>query len=226
MDKKGKIFVIDGIDGSGKQTQTQLLAERLRKENIEFMQLSFPRYENPSSSLVKMYLNGDFGSNPEDVNAYASSSFYALDRYASYKQDYGEFYENGGIIIADRYTTSNMVHQAGKIEDKEEKEKFLDWLFEFEYNILGIPQPDMVLFLNMPYEYSAKLMKDRENKITHGDKKDIQESNEEHLRKSHKNASELAQKFGWKEINCVKNGEIRTIEDIHNEIFQIVRANI
>lgn len=221
---KGKIIVIEGTDGSGKQTQTNMLAERFRKEGLNFMTLSFPRYESEASSLVKMYLAGEFGKKAEDVSPYAASTFYALDRYASYKKEYGDFYENGGIILADRYTTSNMVHQAGKITDEAEKEKFLNWLYEFEYKTLGIPEPDTVIFLNMPRKYALELMKDRENKITHGIKKDIHEADEKHLEKAYENACGLAKKYNWKEVNCIANGKIRTIEDIHEEIYKIVKT--
>ena len=137
----GKLFVIDGTDGSGKQTQFNKLAERLEKENIKFKKISFPNYDSPSSSLVKMYLDGEFGENAKDISPYIASTFYAADRYATYKKNLEEFYKNGGIILADRYTTANMVHQAGKISNKEEREKFLNWLWDFEFNLYGIPVP-------------------------------------------------------------------------------------
>ena len=127
----GKLFVIDGTDGSGKQTQFNLLKESLDKNNIEYKVMSFPNYESPSSALVKMYLSGEFGENAKEISPYIASTFYAVDRYATFKKEYEEYYKNGGIILADRYTTANMVHQAGKIEDKEEREKFLNWLTDF-----------------------------------------------------------------------------------------------
>ncbi len=223
---RGKLFVIDGTDGSGKQTQFNKLTERLEKENILYKKLSFPRYDNPSSSLVKMYLAGEFGQNAKDVSAYIASIFYAVDRYASYKQEFEEFYKNGGLVLADRYTTANMVHQAGKINDKEEREKFLNWLCDLEYNIFGIPQPTETFFLNMPPEYALKLMENRENKITHESKKDIHERDKNHIIDSYNAACSLVDKYNWYEIKCVKDGNIRTIEDIHEEIFREIKKHI
>ena len=172
---KGKLFVIDGTDGSGKQTQLNKLKERLEKENIKYKLASFPNYDSPSSSLVKMYLSGEFGENAKDVSPYIASTFFAADRYATFKTTLEEFYNNGGIILADRYTTSNMIHQAGKIKDDEERKKFLDWLWDFEFNLYGLPIPTKTFFLNMPTEYAIKLMEQRENKFTHTQKKDIHE---------------------------------------------------
>ncbi len=219
-EKKGKLFVIDGTDGSGKQTQFQKLQERLDKEGIEYKTVSFPNYDSPSSSLVKMYLSGEFGKNAKEVSPYIASTFYAADRYATFKTKYQEFYDNGGIILADRYTTANMVHQAGKIEDEAEREKFLDWLWDFEFNLYGLPVPTEVFFLNMPVEKSIELMKDRENKFTNDSQKDIHERDKNHLIDSHNSACYVSKKYNWYEINCVDtNNNIRTIEDIHEEIY-------
>lgn len=165
---KGKLIIIEsGSDASGKATQSNRLYERLINEGKQCMKITFPDYNSDSSALVKMYLNGDFGKDPNDVNPYVSSTFYAVDRYASYKTKWGEFYNNGGIIISDRYTTSNMVHQAAKINN-DEKEKFLDWLYDLEFNIYGIPKPDEIIFLDVDPEVSQELMKDRKNKFTRG----------------------------------------------------------
>ena len=161
----GKLFVIDGTDGSGKQTQFKKLQERLDKEGIEYKTVSFPNYDDASSSLVKMYLSGEFGENAKDVSPYIASTFYAADRYATYKRFLEKYYNEGGIILADRYTTANMVHQAGKISDKVEREKFLDWLWDFEFNLYGLPVPTKSFFLNMPPDYAIKLMENRENKF-------------------------------------------------------------
>lgn len=221
--EKGKLFVIDGTDGSGKQTQIQKLKERLKKEGIEYKAVSFPNYDSPSSSLVKMYLNGDFGTNAQNISPYIASTFYAVDRYATFKTGYEDYYNNGGIIIADRYTTANMVHQAGKIKEDEERKKFLDWLWNFEFNLYGLPVPTQVYFLNMPIEYSERLMKNRANKITHEKKKDIHESNKEHLKDAYNEACKLVKKYDWYEIKCVKDDKIKSIEDIHEEIFENVR---
>lgn len=224
--KQGKLFVIDGTDGSGKQTQLQKLKERLEKEGVDYRAVSFPNYDSPSSSLVKMYLNGDFGTDAQAISPYIASTFYAADRYATFKTDYEEYYNNGGIILADRYTTANMVHQAGKIKDNEEREKFLNWLWDFEFNLYGLPVPTEVIFLNMPTEYAQKLMENRENKITHEEKKDIHESNKTHLQDAYNEACKLVKKYNWCEIKCVEDGNIRTIEDIHEEIFENVRKFI
>jgi len=219
----GKLFVIDGTDGSGKQTQFEKLKERLLSEGVNLKVVSFPNYDNESSSLVKMYLRGDFGKNAQEVSPYIASTFYAADRYATFKTGYEEFYKNGGIILADRYTTANMVHQAGKIKDKVEREKFLDWLWDFEFNLYGLPVPTKAFFLNMPTEYSIKLMEKRENKITHEAKKDIHESDKQHLLDAYNAACDLVQKYDWYEVNCIKNNEIRTIEDIHEEIYKEIK---
>ena len=165
----GKLIVIEGTDGSGKSTQFRKLTERLEQEGQAFKTLVFPRYQEPSSALIRMYLGGDFGTHPSDVNAYAASSFYAVDRYASYKQDWGEWYENGGLIVSDRYTTSNAVHQTSK-EPPEKQGDFLKWLYEFEYDKLGLPRPDLIIYLDVPTSFTEKLMRHREQETnTHAD---------------------------------------------------------
>lgn len=222
----GKLFVIDGTDGSGKQTQFNLLKKHLTEDGIEYRTVSFPNYDSPSSSLVKMYLSGEFGENAKDVSPYIASTFYAADRYATFKKELQEYYENGGIILADRYTTANMVHQAGKITDDLEREKYLNWLFDLEFNIYGLPVPTEVFFLNMPPKKVEELIKNRENKFTHNDKKDIHERDAKHIEDSYNAACSLVGKYNWNEIKCVKNEEIRTREDIHNEIYNIVYKEI
>lgn len=222
----GKLFVIDGTDGSGKQTQFNKLRERLEKEGVNLKVVSFPNYDSESSSLVKMYLSGAFGTNAQEVSPYIASTFYAADRYATFKTGYEEFYKNGGIILADRYTTANMVHQAGKIKDKAERKKFLDWLWDFEFNLYGLPVPTKSFFLNMPTEYAMKLMQDRENKFTHESKKDIHESDKNHLIDAYNAACELASEYDWHEVKCVKDDKIRSIEDIHEEIYQEIKKYI
>ena len=220
--KKGKLIVIEGTDSSGKETQTAILFDRLSKKMGKIRKISFPNYESPACAPVKMYLAGDFGNDAEKVNPYPASTMYAIDRYASYKMDWGVFYNEGGIIITDRYTTSNMVHQASKINESEEKESYLAWLEDLEYNKMGIPRPDLVIFLYMPIETAQKLMFERKNKITGGNKKDIHEKNIEYLKKSHKNACEISRKYFWKEIKCVENNRLKTIEEISEEIFKLV----
>ena len=215
----GKLIVIEGLDGSGKATQTKLLYESLLAEGKRVRRISFPDYESDSSALVKMYLNGEFGKNPNDVNAYAASAFYAVDRYASYKKDWGGFYEGGGIIIADRYTTSNAIHQCSKLPE-EIWDDFIDWLFEFEYNLMGIPRPDSVIYLRADIAVSQKLMNGR----YHGDesRKDIHESNLEYMNQSRKAAEYCADKLGWKVVRCIEGGTMRSIEEIHKEIVMYI----
>lgn len=222
----GKLFVIDGTDGSGKQTQFEKLKESLTKDKIDYKIVSFPNYNSPSSSLVKMYLSGEFGKDAKKISPYIASTFYAVDRYATFQTEYKNYYKNGGIILADRYTTANMVHQAGKIENKEERKKFLDWLWDLEFNLYGLPVPTQVFFLNMPVEKSLELIKNRENKFTHSTQKDIHESDEKHLLDSYHAACEIAKDYQWYEVKCIKNDKIRTIEDIHTEIYQEVKKHI
>ena len=225
--KKGKLFVIDGTDGSGKQTQFKKLQERLDKENIEYKTVSFPNYDSTSSSLVKMYLSGEFGKNAKEISPYIASTFYAADRYATFKTGYEEYYKNGGIILADRYTTANMVHQAGKIDDEEEREKFLNWLWDFEFNLYGLPVPTEVFFLNMPVDKALELIKDRDNKFTGDSKKDIHESDRNHLIDAHNAACSVSKKYNWYEIKCVnEKQEVRTIEDIHEQIYNEIIKHI
>ncbi len=222
----GKLFVIDGTDGSGKQTQFERLQKHLNEDKIEYKTVSFPNYESPSSSLVKMYLSGEFGNDPKAISPYIASTFYAADRYATYKKEFEEYYQNGGIILADRYTTANMVHQAGKIEDEAEREKFINWLFDLEFNLYGIPKPTEVFFLNMPTQMAQKLMKNRENKFSHTQEKDIHERNAKHLEESYKAACSVSKKYGWYEIRCVENENLRTIDEIHEEIYEEVKRKI
>ena len=211
----GKLFVIDGTDGSGKQTQLNELKKRFEKENIDFKVVSFPNYDSPSSSLVKMYLSGEFGENAKEISPYIASTFYAVDRYATFKKDFEDYYNSGGIVLADRYTTANMVHQAGKIEDKLERKKFLEWVWDFEFNLFGLPVPTEVFFLKMPPQKSIELIQNRENKFTHEKSKDIHEKDPNHLIQSYNAACDVAKKYNWFEIECLKENTLRTIEDIH-----------
>lgn len=219
----GKLFVIEsGSDGSGKKTQTVKLYERLVNEGYDVRVIDFPRYEHESSALIRMYLRGDFGKDAEDVNAYTASTFYAVDRFASYNQDWKEFYENGGIVLADRYTTSNMVHQTAKLP-KEERESYLNWLHDLEFVKMGLPTPTQVVLLDVPVDVTTELTKDRVSKMDGTLDKDIHEANVEYLKKSYETAIELAEMYAWNRISCVTgNKEMRSIEDIHEEIYQSV----
>jgi len=223
---KGKLVIIEGVDSSGKATHSEMLYERLLRESKKVKKVEFPNYSSDSSALVKMYLNGEFGDKPEDVNPYAASVFFAIDRFASYKTLWKGFYDDGGIIVSDRYTMSNMIHQAVKIKDADEKKAFLDWLWDLEFIKLGIPVPDCVIFLDMPPEQALSLMENRKNKITGSSQKDIHEKNIEYLQKSYKNACDIAKVYDWNYVCCVKDGSIRSIDDIHEEIYSIVQQVI
>lgn len=222
----GKLFVIDGTDGSGKQTQLEKLKMKFSEEGIDYKLVSFPNYESNSSALVKMYLSGEFGEDAKSISPYIASTFYAADRYATFKKEYEDYYKEGGIILADRYTTANMVHQAGKINDKEEREKFLNWLWDFEFNLYGLPVPTEVFFLKMPPDTALELIKNRENKFTHEVQKDIHERDKNHIIDSYNAACYVAEKYNWYTVECVKDGEVRTREDIHEEIYNEIIKHI
>lgn len=217
---QGKLIVIEGLDGSGKGTQAKRLYDALKEKGVRARKVSFPNYESDSSALVKMYLNGDFGKDPGDVNAYAASSFYAVDRYAGYKQDWGKDYLGGSVIVADRYATSNAVHQCSKLPEGEWS-AFLEWLFHYEYDLLGIPAPDVVIYLQVDPCVSQKLMTNRYG----GDeeKKDIHESNLDYLKRSQRAAEYCCETLGWRIVRCIRDGEMRTMDEIHAEIMDQLR---
>lgn len=216
---KSKIIVIEGLDGSGKATQTKILYDKFIEKQIPVRKLEFPDYSNPSSSLVKMYLDGSFGDNPQAVNAYASSAFYAVDRVASYLQFWKEDYEKGSLILSDRYATSNIIYQMSKL-DKNLWNSFIDWQNDFEYNKLGIPKPDLVIYLDVEPEVSQNLMEKRYN----GDnaKKDLHEKDLKFLLDCRKSAIFAAEKCGWIVINCCENGKIKPIDVISKEIEEAI----
>ncbi len=220
----GKLIVIEGVDASGKATQTEQLYNRLFAEYNKVKKISFPDYESDFSLPIKRYLAGDLGTHADDVNAFAASLFYAIDRYASFKQKWGPFYEDGGILVADRYVTSNLVHQAAKING--DKSDFIHWLDDLEYEKLTLPRPDLVLFLDMPPACARKLMADRANKITGEAEKDIHEKDAGYLERAYNNAMHIASLCGWQIISCSEGDRIRSIEEIHEEIYQIVKMNI
>jgi len=223
---KGMLIAIEGSDGSGKATQSTRLCNRLVHEGHNALKVEFPNYNCSSSAMVKAYLNGEFGNNPEDVSPYVASTFYAVDRYSSYKKAWGIFYNNGGIIVADRYTPSNMIHQGAKIKDKKEKQNFLDWLLDFEFGIFGLPMPDYVFFLDMPPEYSVRLLDERIDDKGKGHGKDIHEESLEHLTQSYNNGYEIAKFYKWDIISCIEDGKLRSIDEIHEEIYQTVKQKL
>lgn len=222
----GKIIVIEGTDSSGKQTQSEILYEKLLLENINVKKISFPNYNSKACEPVKMYLAGEFGQDALKINPYPISTMYAIDRYASFKMEWEKFYNNNGIIVTDRYVTSNMVHQASKIENYEEKIEYLKWLNDLEYEKIRIPRPDIVIFLNMPTEMALKLMEERKNKITGDVQKDIHEKDSIYLKKSHSNACEIAKLENWHEIMCTKDNKLKSIDEIAEEIYFVVKKII
>lgn len=219
----GKLIVIEGLDGSGKATQTKLLYDTFVAEGKEVSTLSFPCYGDESSTLVRMYLGGEFGEKPGDVNGYAAAVFFAADRYASYKKNWHTAYEAGRLFLADRYTTSNAVYQAGKLA-REEWDQYLGWLFEFEYRLLEIPKPDAVIFLDVSAETSGKLMQKR---YTGDDsKKDIHEKDIEFQRTSREAALYCAAKQNWHIVRCDTGGVMRSVNDIAQDVERIAREVI
>ena len=217
---KGRLIVIEGLDSSGKETQSKLLCEHLEKSGKKVKRIEFPNYKSDSSALVRMYLGGSFGNSPDCVNAYAASSFFAVDRYATYKTEFEEFLNSGGIVVADRYTTSNMIHQASKIADDKEREKYLAWIDNYEYELIGLPRPDKVIFLDMPMDIALSLMQARANKIDGTEQKDIHERNKEYLADTYRVATELSEKFGWKHVLCGKDGKPLAIEEIGEQVIK------
>lgn len=221
----GKLIIIEGGDGSGKATQTKCLVERLREDGHKVMAVTFPDYNSPSSTLVKMYLAGEFGKEANDVNPFVASTFYAVDRFASFKTKWKDFYETGGIVVADRYTTSNMVHQMVKYDDVNERTEFLDWLETLEFTQFGLPKPDVVCLLDVPLSVTKALMAKRTNK-TGGQTGDIHEKDFEYLKRCHAAYDELVKRYDWKRIQCTKNEEMRTIEDIHDDVYRIIKEKL
>lgn len=215
---KGKLFIIEGGDGSGKATQTCLLTEHLQRDGYDVKSVSYPDYDSDSSALVKMYLRGDFSSDADAVNPYAASAFFAVDRFASYQMKWKAFYEQGGIVIADRYTTSNMLYQMIKIDDPAQRRAYLAWLEDFEFRKMGLPAPDKVFLLDVPLAVTERLMADRTGK-TGGQTGDIHEKNEGFLAKCHAAYDELAQRYHWQRIACTEGGAMRTPEAIHQDLY-------
>lgn len=216
----GKLIVIEGTDGSGKSTQFRLLSAHLEQDKIQFKHLVFPRYSEESSALIRMYLGGTFGQKPSDVNAYAASTFYAVDRYASYKMDWGKWYEDGGLVLSDRYTTSNAVHQASK-ESGQAQADYLKWLYDFEYEKLSLPRPDLVIYLDVPTDFTEKMLRSREQATN--TQADIHEKDMAYLATCRETGRAAAQYYGWTVIQCVRDGNMRSMDDIHAEIYRAVK---
>lgn len=215
----GRLIVFEGTDGSGKSTQFRALCRRLDNMGREYRKLVFPQYSEPSSALIRMYLGGEFGAHPADVNPYAASAFYAVDRYASLKKVWGTYYQQGGLILTDRYTTSNAVHQAVKCRE-EERAAFLKWLDDFEHDKMGLPRPDLVLYLDMPTDRAVELLRGRE--AATNTRADIHELDTAYLAACRECALQAAQALGWQKIACLNaGGELRSVQEIQEEIWSL-----
>lgn len=219
----GKLIVIEGVDGSGKQTQSQRLYGRLAAQGKRVLRVAYPRYDEDSSAMVRHYLAGDFGEDPDAVSPYVAATFFAADRYASYRQEVGPFLAGGGLVIADRYTTANMLHQAGKIADAAARQAFLDWLEDYEFRLLGLPRPDAVIYLDMPPEASAALMAGRANKMTGEAAKDIHESHPAYLERAYRAGRELVARYGWTRIDCLKDGVLQSVDAVGGAVEAALR---
>lgn len=217
---KGKLIVFEGTDGSGKATQTRLLYQRLKRDGLDCRRLNFPRYGEPSCGPVELYLRGELGEKPGDVNGYAASTFFAVDRFCSYRQDWGGYYEKGGLLLSDRYTTSNAVHQAAKLP-REQRKAFLDWLFGFEYGLLGLPEPAAVFYLDVPAELAGKLLSERQAATRAA--ADIHERDAGYLEACQESGSQLVSDYGWQRVECARDGAMRPVEDIHEELYRRVK---
>lgn len=216
---KGKLIVLEGIDGSGKSAQYRRLCARMENDGIVYNHIEFPRYDMESSALIRMYLGGEFGEHPNDVDPYAASTFYAVDRFASYRTDWGEIYNNGGIILSDRYTTSNAVHQGCKLPEAEQ-EGFFAWLYELEHTHMGLPVPDLVIYLDVDVKTSSARMRRREAKTN--SRADIHEKDVAYLERCLRTADRAAEYFGWTRIPFMKNGQEREVDEKNAEIYRII----
>ena len=227
--KKGKLIVLDGTDGSGKSTQFKMLTERMRAEGVNYTDIKFPVYDSPASVLVRRYLAGEYGGNADDVNIYASSMFYAMDRYDAWKKDYNRWrsvYEGGGIVIADRYTTANFIHQGGKLNTMGERFKFFTWLEQIEYNLFGLPKPDEVILLDMPASKAVSMLEKRRKET--GETADIHEKDVEFISRCHESAMDAAFAMDWKVVACASMGglAVRPAEQIHKDVWEAVKEVI
>ena len=220
---KGKLIVLEGIDGSGKSAQYRRLCQRMENDKIAYNHIVFPRYDKESSALIRLYLGGAFGTHPGDVNAYTASAFYAVDRFASYRDDWGRIYEDGGLILSDRYTTSNAVHQGSKLPDAE-LPAFFSWLADLEYKKMGLPEPDLVIYLDVDLETSKRRMRRREEKTnTHAD---IHEMDSDYLARCLHTADMACEHYGWTRIPFMKEGVERDVDEKNAEIYNIIRQTL
>lgn len=232
MKLHGKIIAIEGTDGSGKQTQTEKLIERLKSEGYNVYSISFPNYSSDSSAPVKMYLNGEMGKAPGDVSAKAASILFAVDRYVTYKKEFEKLYnEKEAVFVFDRYTASNIIHQGAKLMtemgvDTEKLRKFILWVDSLEHEELQIPKADITIYLNVPLEYTKTLRKNRANKINSSEKQDIHESNDMYLENCAVTGMSAAALLNWPVVECVESGVMRSVEDISEEIWHIVSNKI
>lgn len=220
---KGKLIVLEGIDGSGKSAQYRRLCARMERDGIDYHHIVFPRYDKDSSALIRMYLGGAFGSRPQDVNAYTASTFFAVDRFASYREDWGKVYDAGGLILSDRYTTSNAVHQGSKLPE-DELPDFFAWLYDLEYKKMGLPVPDLVIYLDVDIETSLARMKRRQEKTN--TKADIHEQDIAYLQSSLKTARLAADYYGWAKIPFQKDGAERALDEKNAEIYRLILDTI
>ncbi len=220
---KGKLIVLEGIDGSGKSAQYRRLCEKLRRDGIEYHHIVFPRYDKDSSALIRMYLSGAFGGKPSDVNAYTASTFFAVDRFAAFKQDWGQKYLNGEFILSDRYTSSNAVHQGSKLPD-DELPDFFAWLSDLEHTKMGLPKPDLVIYLDVSIELSLARMRRRQQKTN--TQADIHEKDIEYLRRCLHTADKAADFFRWHRVPYLKDGEERNIDEKNEEIYQLILSEL
>ena len=218
---QGKLIIMEGIDGSGKSTQYEKLRARLAAEGRAFRSIVFPRYAEESSALIRAYLAGQFGDRPGDVNPYAASTFFAVDRFASYKTDWGDYYQQGGLVLADRYTTSNACHQGSKLPPSE-RQQYLDWLYDFEFRLMELPKPDLVIYLDIDVEVSRRLMERRQSDTN--TTADIHEKDLAYLDECLAAGRYAAAHYGWTRIRCVDGGQLRSVEDIHEEVYRAVRS--
>jgi dTMP kinase len=215
----GKLIVFEGIDGSGKSTQFRLMCSRFENEGVRFARLTFPQYQEPSSALIKMYLNGEFGDNPEDVNPYAASTFFAVDRYASYMKTWRDSYHSGSIILTDRYTTSNALHQGSKLPERVRND-FFRWLYNFEFGLMELPKPDIVIYMDIPVEKAVERIKERQ--AVTGAAADIHERDIDYLTECGRCGTQAADYYGWRKVSCFKDRTAKSEEEIHDEIYDIL----